>query len=45
MQHVASIGQFVEAGSHAEPIARGGRYALLYEMQAGRYRENTGSTN
>ena len=38
-------GRFVEAGGHAELIARGGRYAMLYEMQAGRYRENTSTTN
>ena len=31
-------GHIVEAGSHAELVARGGRYATLYEMQAGRYR-------
>ena len=31
-------GRIVEAGSHTELIARGGHYASLYEMQAGRYR-------
>ena len=31
-------GRIIEAGSHAELIARGGHYASLYEMQAGRYR-------
>jgi ATP-binding cassette, subfamily B, bacterial len=31
-------GCIVEAGSHAELMARGGHYASLYEMQAGRYR-------
>ena len=31
-------GHIVEAGSHAELMARGGHYASLYEMQAGRYR-------
>ena len=31
-------GRIIEAGSHAELIARDGRYAALYEMQAGRYR-------
>ena len=30
--------RIVEAGSHAELMARGGHYASLYEMQAGRYR-------
>jgi ATP-binding cassette subfamily B protein len=38
-------GRFVEAGSQPELIARGGRYAMLHEMQAGRYHESTGSTN
>jgi ATP-binding cassette, subfamily B, bacterial len=33
-------GRIVEAGSHAELIAREGRYAALYEMQAGRYRSD-----
>src|SRR6266571_5256990 len=31
-------GRIVEAGSHVELMARGGHYASLYEMQAGRYR-------
>ncbi len=31
-------GRIVEEGSHAELMARGGHYASLYEMQAGRYR-------
>ena len=31
-------GRIVESGSHADLIARGGHYASLYEMQAGRYR-------
>jgi len=31
-------GRIVEAGSHAELMAREGHYASLYEMQAGRYR-------
>ncbi len=31
-------GHIVEAGSHAELMARRGHYASLYEMQAGRYR-------
>ena len=35
---VLEDGQAIEAGSHDELVARGGRYATLYEMQAGRYR-------
>ncbi len=35
---VLDEGRIVEAGSHAELMARGGHYASLYEMQAGRYR-------
>lgn len=35
---VLEAGQAIEAGSHDELVARGGRYATLYEMQAGRYR-------
>src|SRR5713101_6266090 len=31
-------GRIVEAGSHAELMARRGHYASLYQMQAGRYR-------
>ncbi len=31
-------GRIVEAGSHAELIVKGGHYASLYQMQAGRYR-------
>ncbi len=31
-------GRIVETGSHTELMARGGHYASLYEMQAGRYR-------
>jgi ATP-binding cassette subfamily B protein len=37
-------GRIVEAGSHAELMARGGHYASLYEMQAGRYRWFTSCT-
>ena len=36
-------GRIVEAGSHAELVALGGRYATLYAMQAARYRENPGA--
>ena len=35
---VLDEGRVIEAGSHAELIAQAGRYATLYEMQAGRYR-------
>lgn len=34
---VLEEGRIQEAGSHPELIALGGRYAKLYEMQAGRY--------
>ena len=35
---VLEDGQILESGSHEELVALGGRYASLYEMQAGRYR-------
>ncbi len=35
---VLDEGRVIEAGSHAALVAQGGRYASLYEMQAGRYR-------
>jgi ATP-binding cassette, subfamily B, bacterial len=35
---VLEKGHIAEAGSHEELIARGGSYATLFEMQAGRYR-------
>ncbi len=35
---VLNGGRIVEAGSHTDLMARGGHYASLYEMQAGRYR-------
>ena len=35
---VLDEGRVIEAGSHAALVALGGRYATLYEMQAGRYR-------
>jgi ATP-binding cassette subfamily B protein len=35
---VLEDGRIIEAGSHDELVARGGRYAELFEMQAGRYR-------
>ena len=35
---VLDDGRVVEAGSHDALMAQGGRYATLYEMQAGRYR-------
>ncbi|MGI8915544.1 MAG: hypothetical protein ACR2JY_17460 [Chloroflexota bacterium] len=34
---VLEDGCIVEDGSHDELVALGGRYATLYEMQAGRY--------
>ena len=38
--HIVVIehGRVTEQGSHQELVARGGRYAELYEMQAERYR-------
>ncbi len=38
--HIVVIedGRVIESGSHEELLALGGRYASLYEMQAGRYR-------
>jgi ATP-binding cassette, subfamily B, bacterial len=35
---VLEHGSIVENGSHAALVALGGRYATLYELQAGRYR-------
>ncbi len=35
---VLDEGRVIETGSHAALVAQGGRYATLYEMQAGRYR-------
>ena len=35
---VLEDGRIAESGSHDELVARGGRYAELFEMQAGRYR-------
>jgi ATP-binding cassette subfamily B protein len=35
---VLEDGRIAESGSHAELVALGGRYAALFEMQAGRYR-------
>ena len=35
---VLEEGKAIEAGSHDELVAQAGRYATLYEMQAGRYR-------
>lgn len=35
---VLECGRILQAGSHAELVALGGRYAELYEMQASRYR-------
>jgi ATP-binding cassette, subfamily B, bacterial len=35
---VLEDGAIIEDGSHEALLALGGRYATLYEMQAGRYR-------
>ncbi|MGH9223587.1 MAG: ABC transporter ATP-binding protein, partial [Acidimicrobiales bacterium] len=35
---VLEDGRVLESGTHAELVALDGRYAELYEMQAGRYR-------
>ena len=35
---VLQDGRVVEQGSHNALVAAGGRYAALFEMQAGRYR-------
>ena len=35
---VVHEGRVVEAGGHRELVALGGRYATMFEMQAGRYR-------
>ena len=35
---VLDEGRVIEAGSHEHLVAQGGRYATLYDMQAGRYR-------
>ena len=35
---VLDDGRIIEAGSHEQLVGMDGRYAALYEMQAGRYR-------
>lgn len=35
---VLEQGRIIEQGGHEQLVARGGRYATLFEMQAGRYR-------
>ncbi|MFC7307812.1 ATP-binding cassette domain-containing protein [Streptomyces monticola] len=37
--HVLDGGRIVESGTHAELLARGGRYARMYRLQAARFTE------
>jgi ATP-binding cassette subfamily B protein len=40
---VIEHGRVVEDGTHDELVAAGGRYALMYELQAARFREGDGN--
>ena len=40
---VLERGRVIEDGSHDQLMARGGRYATLFDLQADRYRVNSSS--
>jgi ATP-binding cassette subfamily B protein len=41
---VIEHGRVVEDGTHHSLLAAGGRYAVMYELQAARFREETDDT-